>query len=158
MNAREKDKLIRQNISLNYEKYYRLAFSYAGNEQDALDIVQDAAYKAILHSGKLRDPEKADSWIGRVVINQAFDHFRKRRDSMGLDQAMSVAVWDHQSDLDLEKAMRRLKPEEKRLIRMRYYEDLKISDIAEKLGLNENTVKSRLYRSLAKIKDFYTGG
>ena len=41
---------------------------------------------------------------------------------------------------------------------MRYYEDLKISDIAEKLGLNENTVKSRLYRSLAKIKDFYTGG
>ena len=158
MNSREKDRLIRQKISLDYEKYYRLAFVYAGNEHDALDIVQEAAYKAILHSGKLKDPDKIDSWINRIIVNQAFDTFRKRRDYASLDQAMAVAVVDDVTDLDLERAMRKLSPEEKQIIRMKYYEDLRITDIAQRLGINENTVKSRLYRSLAKVKDLYMGG
>lgn len=158
MRPKEKDKLIRQQISREYEKYYRLAFKYAGNEHDALDVVQEAAYKAILRSGKLRDPEKADSWICSIVVNQAYDHFRKNKDHAGMDELMTVAAREEDSYIDLQRALGKLKPEDRKIIRMKYYEDLRISDIAKRMGMNENTVKSRLYRSLDRVRDLYIGG
>ena len=41
-------KCIEQNLINNYGRYYRLAYSYVNNESDAMDIVQEAAYKAII--------------------------------------------------------------------------------------------------------------
>ena len=64
-----RDELIEKNLIDNYSRYYRLAFSYVKNESDAMDIVQEAAYKAIYKSSTLKNPEYAGTWICRIVIN-----------------------------------------------------------------------------------------
>ena len=48
MSDRKKEQAVERALTEGYEKYYRLAYSYVHNEADALDIVQEAAYKAIL--------------------------------------------------------------------------------------------------------------
>ena len=48
MRASDKEALIHECLVQNYEKYYRMAYSYVFREQDAMDIVQEAAYRAIL--------------------------------------------------------------------------------------------------------------
>ena len=63
----------------NYEKYYRLAYSYVNNEQDALDIVQESAYKVMKDISKVREPDYLSTWIYRVVMNTAVDFLRKRQ-------------------------------------------------------------------------------
>ena len=59
----DKETIINELLIQNYNKYYRMAFSYVHNEEDALDIVQESAYKAIFHAEKLKKIEYADSWI-----------------------------------------------------------------------------------------------
>ena len=71
MKATDKEALIHEQLIKNYEKYYRIAYSYTFQEQDAMDIVQEAAYRAILKSESLRNPEYADTWICRIIKNEA---------------------------------------------------------------------------------------
>ena len=71
MSDRKKEQAVERALTEGYEKYYRLAYSYVHNEADALDIVQEAAYKAILKSDSLKEPQYVETWVYRIVINEA---------------------------------------------------------------------------------------
>ena len=57
----------------NYETYYRLAYSYVRQEQDALDIVQESAYKAIRDCKTVRNPDYLATWVYRIAVNHLKD-------------------------------------------------------------------------------------
>ena len=78
MRGKDKETLIQDLLVGQYEKYYRMAYSYVHSESDAQDIVQEAAYKAIYHAKKLKDPDFADTWICRIVINEAMNYIKKK--------------------------------------------------------------------------------
>ena len=63
MRGVDKEALVHECLVEHYEKYYRIAYSYTFQEQDALDIVQEGAYRAILKSDSLKNPEYADTWM-----------------------------------------------------------------------------------------------
>ena len=69
MRDNKKDSAVRELVSKNYSKYYKLAYSYVKNDQDAMDILQESVYKAILKSAQIRDLQYADTWICRIIIN-----------------------------------------------------------------------------------------
>ena len=58
---------------------YRLAYSYTGNQEDAMDAVQSAVYKALVHHESLRDENAVKTWCYRIVINESVALLRKRR-------------------------------------------------------------------------------
>ena len=62
-----------------YDRLYRLAYSYVYNEDDALDIVQESACKAICQCNSLKDPSKLYSWICRIVVNTTMDLLRSSK-------------------------------------------------------------------------------
>lgn len=136
----------------NYERYYRLAYSYVRQEQDALDIVQESAYKAIKDCRKVKDPEYLNTWICRIVINTALDLIRKRNKEE-LSDTMPEAVWeDRYGDVDLKYMLEQLDEKSKTVVILRYFEDMKLDEIADILDENLNTVKARLYRTLKKLR------
>lgn len=144
--------VINELLLKNYDKYYRIAYGYVHNEADALDIVQESAYKAIYHSDKLKKTEFADTWICRIVINEAMEFFRKRsRDYVEMDIS-DTGKEEKYTDIDLQRAIDRLSPEEKKIVLLRYFEDMSLNQVAEIAGENLNTIKSRLYRALDKLK------
>lgn len=59
---------------------------------------------------------------------------------------------DHYENIDLKRALDQMNPQDKAVIELRYFEDMKIEDIAKVLDENVNTVKSRLYRGLKKLR------
>ena len=73
------DEEIKALLLNNYESYYRLAYSYVRNQEDAMDIVQESAYRAIKNSSSVKQAEYAATWVYRVVINTALDFIRKNR-------------------------------------------------------------------------------
>lgn len=139
----------------NYDKYYRLALSYVHNEDDAGDIVQNGAYKAILKSGSLKNPDYASTWIYRIMLNEIFNFYRERQ-SVSLEEMEQernvLSVEDTYENFDLRKALDGLEKEDKAVVELRYFEDMKLEEISEILNENVNTVKSRLYRSLKKLR------
>ena len=152
-----KETLISELLTTNYAFFYRIAYSYVRNEADAQDILQESAYKAIYHSQKLKQTEFAQTWITRIVINEALSFLRKhKRELLPLDAELEVAAAEdaisREETVDLKEAIERLSPEEKTLIILRFFEDKKLEEIAEICGEALNTIKSRLYRTLKKIR------
>lgn len=59
---------------------------------------------------------------------------------------------DRYENIDLRRALDAMEERDKAVIELRYFEDMKLEDIARVLGENQNTVKSRLYRGLKKLR------
>ena len=146
------EKIIEDVLTENYGQFYRLAYGYVRNEEDALDIVQESAYKDIKEAEKLKNPAFAKTWIYRIVINTAISQLRKKRETVSLDEAAEIAVNASYGNADLQKALSGLTDEQKTLIRLRFFEDMKLEEIAMVMDENPNTIKSRLYRTLKELQ------
>ncbi len=156
MNEQSAKELIGEQIMEHYESLYRLAYSYVQQEQDAMDIVQESAYKALKSHSAVRQPEYIRTWLYRIVMNTSVDFLRKRnREVVGIEDDQSYTE-DAYGDADLMELLNMLEPRERAILILRYFEDRKLEEIAEILKENLNTVKTILYRSLKKLKlEFY---
>jgi RNA polymerase sigma-70 factor (ECF subfamily) len=135
----------------------------------AEELAQDAFVKAFAALRSFDPSYKFSNWVLRIAHNVAIDHLRRARpavvsiddDSSGRDLADVLADGREPSafDLavrrdfrdDLEAALARLRPEFRRLVVMRYLEDMSYEDIAEVVGLPLGTVKSHLHRARAAL-------
>lgn len=137
------------------ENHYRLAYSYVKNVDDALDIVQESIYKAISSMDSLKDPSYIKTWFYRIVVNTSLDFLRKRRRVNVVAEEVMTSIdsgtVDKYENFDLKKALDNLPDNYRTVIILRYFEDLKIEEIAEVLNENINTVKTRLYKSLQML-------
>lgn len=160
MKASEKEALVHECLVKNYEKYYRMAYSYVFREQDAMDIVQEGAYRAILKSDLLKQPEYVDTWICKIMINEALRFLKKNKlASVDMEDLPEQGQEDQVEDIDLQRALDKLDEQERVIVVLRYFEEEKIDTIGKIMELNVNTVKSRLYRAMDKLKKYMeTGG
>lgn len=151
------EQILIQCITENKENVYRLAYSYVKNSQDALDIVQDSIQKAFSSSGKIKNSTSIKSWFFRIIVNTALDFLRKQKKiQIADDQTLeyySPPSNDVYPNIDLERAMNALPLPYRSVIVLRYFEDLKIEEIAEVLDENISTVKTRLYQGLNKLRE-----
>lgn len=155
MKGAEKEALVHECLVANYEKYYRIAYSYVFQEQDAMDIVQEGAYRAILKSDSLKNPAYVDTWICRIMMNEAVRFLEKYRGRTApMEEVPEEGREDGIEDLDLQQALLKLNEEERRIVVLRYFEEEKLETIAAAMGLKVNTVKSRLYRAVEKLKTY----
>ena len=141
-----------QILTENYERYYRLAYSYMRNEDDALDVVQESAYRAIRDCRKVRNKDYLSTWIYRIVVNTALDMLRRKKKENITEELPEIPVEDQYQDLELRTVLNQLDDKSRTIILLLYFEDLKLEDIADIVGDNLNTVKARLYRSLKKLR------
>ena len=135
----------------------RYAFLLCGNTEDAADIVQDALVKTF---GRLRNGftvSKAEAYVRKAVLNTYLDRGRRRsrwRRIAHLEVAPEIVDSESPSSdlrLDLHTRLQGLFPRERACIVLRYYEDLKVDDIAENLGISPGAVKRYLSDALAKL-------
>ncbi|MBO8463378.1 MAG: sigma-70 family RNA polymerase sigma factor, partial [Firmicutes bacterium] len=130
-----------------------LAYSYMKNREDAMDVVQESVYKAIRFSERLKELEQISSWVYQIVVRTALDTIRKqKREIIGMEEYQEEGREDQYEDVDLIKSLSVLSEEERGIIVLRYFEEHKLKEIATILAEPENTIKSKLYRALKKLK------
>ena len=137
---------------------YKIAYSYVKDENKALDIMQECAYKGFFYIHKLKNPNIFKTWITRVLINVAIDYLKKESKIIYLDNDSSIACDEKdislEEKMDLYNAIDTLKDKYKTVIILRYFNNMSIDDIAKTMEIPSNTVKSHLRRakeSLSKI-------
>ena len=146
-------KKVEEKFLSNYQNYYRLAYSYVKNESDALDIVQESAYKAMKECASLKKEEYISSWIYRIVINTSLDFIRNHKKEVVGIVGEEEFYEDTYMNFDMMNLLDHLEEDDRTIIVLRFFEDQKLEEISKITGDNVNTVKTKLYRSLKKLKN-----
>lgn len=154
----DKDSFI-QLIQPIKEKLYRVSFVYLRNEDDALDCVHDGIIKAIKSLDTLKEPQHFNTWITKIIVNVCKDHIKKNSKVVLVDindYENKLISEDNKNDINFEikTALNKLSEKERNLIVMRYLEDNSLKDIVTKTNLPLGTVKSRLNRTLIKLRKY----
>ncbi|TQR21543.1 RNA polymerase sigma factor [Psychrobacillus vulpis] len=156
MTKKEKYQLVENYIIENQNTLYRLAYSYVKNKENALDIVQESIFKALKSIDQLNEIGYLKTWLYRIVINTSLDFIKKHGRMQAMDDDVLHSFMPEQRDVeknyDLYEAIDHLKEPYKTIIVLRYFEDLKIDEIAEIQNENTNTIKTRLYAALRKLR------
>ena len=150
------EELIENCLALHYNGLCRMAYRYVHNEQDAQDIVQESAYKAMKHCGNLREPEHVGTWLYQIVRNESLSFLRRQKESIPLCE-LDGGIEPHYADVDLQYAIAQLPAAYKTVVLLRFFGGLSFTQMAEALKENINTVKSRLYRALQKLRMLLEG-
>jgi RNA polymerase sigma-70 factor (ECF subfamily) len=133
------------------------ACAILGAGWDASDAVQGALVTAWTKLPTLREPAAFGAWITRVLVNRCNTTLRSRRNEILIAdpeepaQPNAYDILGPEGRLDLVAAVRALDSEQREVVALRYFRDLKIDEIAQILGCPVGTVKSRINRSLARL-------
>lgn len=144
-------------IKANKEKYYRVAFTYVKNKEDALDVVHDTIVKALQKVEKLHNTEYLETWLYRILVNESISFIRKKKNIICLDelsesQLLVTEDVDREQYISLYDAIDHLSPELKTVVILRFFEDMKFEQIAKITQSKLSTTKARLYKALKLLK------
>lgn len=136
-------------------RFYRLAYSYLQDWEEALDAVQTAVCRALEHRDSLRDKGAMRTWFTRILVNACMDLLRQRsRVTLVPPEDLDSGSYEDPLPEDdvLSRRVNALPAEVQTVIKLRFYEDMTLREISQVTGWNLNTVKSRLYAGLKKLR------
>lgn len=168
-NADEYEKLV-----LEYQKnVYNLALRMTGNAEDAADMAQEAFIKAYNSLASYRGDSRFSVWLYRIVSNVCLDFLRARKrrqtvslsvvDDEGEETELEISDESASPEKLMERSMTRdavrrglqeLTPEYRQILILRELQGMSYDEIAETLGLESGTVKSRIFRARKKLCTF----
>ena len=170
--ARDRDEAaIREIIRSNNRRLYRLARGILRNDSEAEDVVQETYVRAFTHLDSFRGGSSFGTWLGRIAINEALGRLRRRR--ARVETSLEPELLNAEiipfpvptaSDPEKTMAQRQIQnvveqaidelPEPFRIVFMtRVVEGMNVEETAEILGLKPETVKTRLYRARAALRE-----
>jgi RNA polymerase sigma-70 factor (ECF subfamily) len=159
--AREGDEVaFSELVDLDGDRCYAIAYRILRDVERAQDAVQQAFLLAWRELPRLRDVERFEVWLHRLVVNACYEEFRRYRrwstnvralpadGPTGADTTVSVDDRDA-----LERAFRRLSPEHRAVVVLHHHAGYPLASIAEVAGIPLGTVKSRLHYATRILRD-----
>lgn len=147
-------------VALRGEALLRLAYVLTGNTADAEDVVQDALSRALPRWERITQAEDVDAYVRRMVVNAHTSWWRKwrRRESPAPDIRPEGVVTGPGEGIAADErarlwaACRALPADQRTAVVLRYYEQLDYDEIAALTGVREGTVRSRVSRGIAALR------
>ncbi len=135
------------------------------NHDDADDVMQNAMLKAWNNIGSFRSDSKLSTWLYRIVINESLDFVRRQKniDAVSADNTetgiANMLTADRYFDGDeaqakLQAAIARLPDVQRTVFNLRYYDDLKYSEISRILNTSEGALKASYHIAVKKISEY----
>jgi RNA polymerase sigma-70 factor (ECF subfamily) len=165
-----KDELAFREIVERYQaKVYSIIFGILRNRNDAEDIAQQVFAKVYFSIGNFDFRSSLLTWIYKITVNECYDYLRKKRvrklvyesdfseeDSLKMENSDSVvqagAVDDALAKRDLVmKLLEKISDEDRQLILLKEVEGHSVEELAQMTGMNENTIKVKLFRARQKL-------
>ena len=140
---------------------YNAAFRVLGNADDASEVAQVVFLRIVERLDDYDSQYKFFSWIYRIAINEAIDLLRRNRREEPLDDEIELAdatspgpeerYRDRQLSERIQQALMKMKVEDRVVLTLRHFSDLSYREIAEVLGAEEKTVKSRIFEARQRM-------
>ncbi|MEF2097016.1 sigma-70 family RNA polymerase sigma factor [Bacillus sp. CFBP9009] len=138
------------------EDIYRMAYVYVKNESEALDVVQEVAYRSFKKIETLKNPEYFKTWLIKIAITCSIDLVRKNKNVIQLkpeyDECIIFEDEDIPLSITLQELLDQLNEDEKSIVILKFYEGYSFKEIADLLNMPIGSAKSVLYRALGKLR------
>lgn len=141
-----------------YQKYapkmYAVCLRYAGNNDDAQDLLQEGFIKVFRNLEKYRHEGSFEGWMRRIFVNTSIEQYRRKvhlnsiseQEERGIEDA-SVSVLDQLAERDIVQLVQELSPGYRAVFNLYVIEGYSHKEIAELLSISEGTSKSQLARA-----------
>lgn len=148
-------------VTAHLDRAYRLAAVILGSAVEAEDAVADAALQAWRGRGGLRQTDRFEAWFGRIVVNVCRDRLRSRRrqpvaEVIPTNVDLPAPATDFREAVhgrdELARAFERLAADDRIVLVLRFWLDLPVDEIANRLDIPAGTVKSRLHHATARLR------
>lgn len=147
-------------IRMAGDRLMAVAFRILRDADRAEDAVQQAIVSAWRELPTLRDPDRFGGWLYRVLVNACYVEARRSRRWDANVRVLTIeTVADPSDDVlsvedrdELERAFRRLPPEQRAVFVLHHYTGMRLIDIGEALDIPVGTVKSRLHYAAASLR------
>lgn len=142
------------------DKLYRYALYKLGNQDDAEDAVSDAVLKAWKSIDKLRDAEAFEGWLFAILKFTCTDKIksyirdRERSEMVKANEMISSSFEPASLSSELSEALALLSEDDKEIVLLSVIGGFTGKEISEMTGLSAGTVRSKISRSLAKMREF----
>lgn len=141
--------------------YYKLAYVYMKNEEDAMDAMQDMIVILYENIPKLKDDDAFYSWSKTILVNSCKNRLKKKRKIISLDDIKEQSideVYDNPEDkIVLERYLSELNHKHQEVIKLKYLLDLDYETISQILKIPLGTVKSRISIGMKKLRESLGG-
>jgi RNA polymerase sigma factor (sigma-70 family) len=141
-------------------KMYAVCLRYAGNAEEAEDILQEGFIKIFKKLDSFRSEGSFEGWIRRVFVNTAIEHFRRKRYLMPVTEKEEntiegkyLSVLDDLAARDIMALVQELSPGYRTVFNLYVVEGYTHKEIADMMGISEGTSKSQLSRAKVILKD-----
>lgn len=142
------------------DRLHRTAWLILRSDHDSADAVQEALLAAWLHIAAVRDPERFDAWLNRLLVHACYRLAKRTTRRAIVEIPMTVPDAPSQRDLQddlatrdqFERAFGRLTPEQRGALVVRHFLGLPDAEAASVLGIAVGTFKSRLHRASAAMR------
>jgi len=155
--ARTADEVFASLTRRHVDAAFRLAWAILGEPGDAEDAAQDAFAMAWRKRGGLRDTASFEPWFQRILVNTCRERLRQRGRSRvrAVETVPEQGVADDSVQVGLRTvvggALAGLDPDHRVVVVLRYWADLTVDEIADRVGVPAGTVKSRLHYALRTL-------
>jgi len=144
-------------LLLEQRMLYYKALSYVSTKENALDVIQDTSYNALLSIHQLKNPEYFSTWLFRILIRECYKLLREQKKVIPYEDDVLLKKLESKDDKELEtsyvrEALSKLSTSYQTSIILFYYHDLSIKDISEVMEKPVGTVKTHLRRARKKLK------
>ncbi len=147
----------------HHVRVYRFALRLVKNEQTAEDLISEVFLDVWRQAARFEGRSAVTTWMLAITRFKALSVLRKRKDAE-LDDEAAAAVEDHSDTPEvalqkkdtggaLRKCMESLSPEHREIIDLVYYHEKSVEEVAEIVGIPENTVKTRMFYARKKLAE-----
>ena len=148
------------------EQLYWQARRIVLTHDDADDVIQNVFLKAWTHLDDFHQDSRLSTWLYRITINESVDFVRRKKNqsvvSTDLEETgiANMLLADNYFDGDetqalLQEAIAQLPDVQRTVFNLRYYDDMKYSDMSELLKTSEGSLKASYHIAVKKISDFF---
>ncbi len=141
-------------------RMYSVCLRYAGNAEEAEDILQEGFIKIFKKLSSFRGDGSFEGWIRRIFVNTAIEHFRRKRYLQPVTEKEEntiegkfLSVLDNLAEKDILDLVRKLSPGYRTVFNMYVVEGYTHKEIGDILGISEGTSKSQLSRAKVILQD-----
>ncbi|WP_332646604.1 sigma-70 family RNA polymerase sigma factor [Lysinibacillus sp. 54212] len=143
------------------DKLYKIAYLHMQNKEDALDVVQEATFKAFLSIKQLKEPAYFSTWLVKILIHTAYKMLEKQKRTVQLPHETIQFILEsnqgEEASIDLSHALSHLSADYQNCITLYYFYDLPIKTISHVLGKPPSTIKTHLRRAKLELKNLLEG-
>ena len=143
----------------HYSPMMGVCLRYAGDSDEALDILHEGFIKVFRNIGKYKAGTSLSAWIRRIMINTAIDYYRKksRRRTDDLEQAYHISsdnpdAVSNCGEKEILASIQKLSPAYRTVFNMYVIEGYSHKEIADKLDISESTSRSNLVKARLKLQ------